>query len=94
MHEEMERTKKELEVAEVDKKKLREKVADTPSRSGAGRYSVSDDKNLDKFITLFIQSNRKFQNILWRCYNLSEWKDIFISLIDEFSMRKKQQFFN
>lgn len=41
MHEEMEKTKKELEVAEVDKKKLKEKVADTPSKATGGRYSRS-----------------------------------------------------
>ena len=42
MHEEMEKIKKDLETAEVDKKKLKEKVADTPSKLGGGRYSVSE----------------------------------------------------
>ncbi|KAF2357410.1 Protein SOGA [Trinorchestia longiramus] len=41
MHEEMEKTKKELEVAESDKKQLKEKVADSPSKVSGGRYSRS-----------------------------------------------------
>lgn len=40
MHEEMEKMKSQLELAEIDKKKLKEKVQDAPLRPGA-KVSVS-----------------------------------------------------
>lgn len=52
MHEEMEKTKKELEIAEVDKKKLKEKVADGPSKGTGTRYSVSSDNKKMNSTTL------------------------------------------